>query len=156
MTDLERTRALSIRQPWASLIASGRKTIELREWSTSYRGLLWIHAGKSASTELLERFGLEAAFRGGFIGAARLEACVRMDETRWRHWEPRHLAGSQPVSTGEVWGWLMTVPVCFREPIPARGQQGLFVPPVDIQHRLSAAFAEVGGAVLTDQLTRGE
>ena len=31
-------KALSVRQPWASLIASGRKTIELRSWSPRYRG----------------------------------------------------------------------------------------------------------------------
>ena len=40
-------RALSVRQPWASLIASGRKTIELRSWSTAYRGPVLILAGAS-------------------------------------------------------------------------------------------------------------
>jgi len=39
-------KALTIRQPWASLIAAGVKTIETRSWSTSYRGPLAIHAGK--------------------------------------------------------------------------------------------------------------
>lgn len=38
-------RALSVRQPWASLIASGRKTIELRSWSTKYRGPVLILSG---------------------------------------------------------------------------------------------------------------
>ncbi len=38
-------KALSIRQPWASLIARGEKTIEVRSWSTSYRGPLLICAG---------------------------------------------------------------------------------------------------------------
>jgi len=40
-------RALTIRQPWASLIAAGVKTIETRSWSTKYRGPLAIHAGRS-------------------------------------------------------------------------------------------------------------
>lgn len=40
-------RALTIRQPWASLIAAGVKTIETRSWSTAYRGPLVIHAGKT-------------------------------------------------------------------------------------------------------------
>ena len=35
---------LSVRQPWASLIAWGDKTIEHRSWSTTYRGPLLIHA----------------------------------------------------------------------------------------------------------------
>ena len=37
-------KALSLRQPWASLIADGRKTIETRTWRTHYRGPLAIHA----------------------------------------------------------------------------------------------------------------
>jgi len=40
-------RALSIRQPWAWLIAAGVKTVENRTWATSYRGPLLIHAGQS-------------------------------------------------------------------------------------------------------------
>lgn len=38
-------RVLSVRQPWASLIGSGRKSIELRSWSTGYRGPVLIIAG---------------------------------------------------------------------------------------------------------------
>lgn len=38
-------KALTIRQPWASLIAHGVKTIETRSWRTHYRGPLAIHAG---------------------------------------------------------------------------------------------------------------
>lgn len=38
-------KALTIRQPWASLIAVGAKSIETRSWPTKYRGELLIHAG---------------------------------------------------------------------------------------------------------------
>lgn len=38
---------LTIRQPWASLIAIGAKTIETRPFGTAYRGPLAIHAGKA-------------------------------------------------------------------------------------------------------------
>ena len=38
-------KVLTIRQPWASLIAVGAKTIETRPFSTKYRGPLAIHAG---------------------------------------------------------------------------------------------------------------
>jgi hypothetical protein len=37
-------KALTLTQPWASLVASGAKTIETRSWSTRYRGALAIHA----------------------------------------------------------------------------------------------------------------
>ena len=42
---MSEVRALTIRQPWASLIALGVKTIETRSWSTKYRGPLLVHAG---------------------------------------------------------------------------------------------------------------
>ncbi|RZJ91586.1 MAG: ASCH domain-containing protein, partial [Chryseobacterium sp.] len=42
-------KSLSIKQPWASLIASGIKDIENRTWATKYRGRIYIHAsGKPA------------------------------------------------------------------------------------------------------------
>ena len=37
-------KALTLWQPWASLIALGEKRIETRCWQTSYRGELAIHA----------------------------------------------------------------------------------------------------------------
>ena len=37
-------KALTIKQPWASLIASGIKDIENRTWKTHYRGKIYIHA----------------------------------------------------------------------------------------------------------------
>ena len=39
-------KALSVRQPWASLIASRKKTIEVREWRTKHQGPLLICASK--------------------------------------------------------------------------------------------------------------
>lgn len=39
-------KAITIRQPWASLIASGDKLYETRTWNTKYRGPIAIHAGK--------------------------------------------------------------------------------------------------------------
>jgi hypothetical protein len=39
-------KAITLQQPWASLIALGAKSVETRSWSTAYRGPLAIHAGK--------------------------------------------------------------------------------------------------------------
>lgn len=38
-------KALTLHQPWASLVALGAKTIETRSWATKYRGPLAVHAG---------------------------------------------------------------------------------------------------------------
>jgi hypothetical protein len=40
-------KALTLYQPWATLIATGHKRIETRSWATKYRGPLAIHAGKN-------------------------------------------------------------------------------------------------------------
>lgn len=39
-------KALTLTQPWATLVAKGDKHIETRSWSTTYRGPLAIHAAK--------------------------------------------------------------------------------------------------------------
>jgi activating signal cointegrator 1 len=39
-------KALSLLQPWATLVAIGAKKIETRSWNTKYRGPLLIHASK--------------------------------------------------------------------------------------------------------------
>ena len=44
-------KALSIQQPWAFLIVNGLKDIENRDWSTTFRGLIYVHAGKTLDTE---------------------------------------------------------------------------------------------------------
>jgi hypothetical protein len=40
-------KAITLYQPWATLVAMGKKRIETRSWSTNYRGPLAIHAGKN-------------------------------------------------------------------------------------------------------------
>lgn len=40
-------KALTLTQPWATLIAIGAKRIETRSWGTAYRGPIAIHAAKN-------------------------------------------------------------------------------------------------------------
>jgi hypothetical protein len=44
-------KALSIKQPWANLIACGQKTIETRLWGTDYRGPLLIVSSRRPKIE---------------------------------------------------------------------------------------------------------
>jgi activating signal cointegrator 1 len=39
-------KAITLTQPWATLVAIGAKQIETRSWTTTYRGQLAIHAAK--------------------------------------------------------------------------------------------------------------
>lgn len=49
-------KVLTIKQPWATLIAEGYKKYEFRTWNTKFRGTLLIHAGKGIDKKALERF----------------------------------------------------------------------------------------------------
>jgi hypothetical protein len=63
-------KALTLWQPWATLIANGTKTIETRSWSTSYRGPLAIHAaaaippGMDGPAGMIGRFSMDRERRG--------------------------------------------------------------------------------------------
>ena len=45
-------KALSIKEPWASLISNGHKTIETRTWKTTYRGKLLLCASRKPKSSL--------------------------------------------------------------------------------------------------------
>ena len=49
-------KVLTIKQPYASLIAYGIKKYEFRSWNTKYRGEVLIHAGKSVDKKAMEEF----------------------------------------------------------------------------------------------------
>jgi ASCH domain len=81
-------KALSIKQPWAWLIASGHKDIENRTWLTSYRGPFLIHAGKRYDGDRrdwdwpdIQR--PEGFDMGGIVGVAELVDCVTNRRSRW-------------------------------------------------------------------------
>lgn len=71
-------KALTIQQPYASLIASGEKWIENRTWYTNYRGPLAIHAGKG--TKYLDRDEITNYPTGCVIAIAKLVACVHIEQ----------------------------------------------------------------------------
>lgn len=54
-------KLFSLWQPWASFMWKGYKLNETRSWSTSYRGLMAIHAAKNKSALPDARSILEAA-----------------------------------------------------------------------------------------------
>lgn len=80
-------KALSVKQPWASLICLGLKTIETRKWATEYRGKLLIVAAKGddeAAMVQYEQFlrrNMDYIPRGEAICIAELVNCRPMMET---------------------------------------------------------------------------
>lgn len=65
-------KALSLKQPFAELVVSGKKKIELRNWNTKFRGEFLIHASKSPDKESMKKFGFETLTTGAIIGKAKL------------------------------------------------------------------------------------
>ena len=111
-------KALTVCQPYAELIARGLKPIENRTWPTSFRGLLFIHAGKSR--EWMDEDDLDAypgmAF-GALVATVRLHDCVRVDKLPMELQHNEHANGP--------WCWILR-DVCRIAPIPWRGAQGLW------------------------------
>ena len=72
-------KALSIREPYASLILSGVKKIETRSWKTNYRGELYIHASLGKSSPSPEVMKLVLYTNPGYILCkAKLVDCIYM------------------------------------------------------------------------------
>jgi len=149
-------KALSMLQPWASLVAVGAKKIETRSWHTSYRGPVAIHASKGFSLD--ERYACyEKAFKnallpfypnmlapdpgkpyrvylplGCVIATAEIACCYAMDSP-WSHdgmadWV--HELSAQEREFGGYdagrYGWFLKDVVMLPEPIPAKGALGLW------------------------------
>jgi hypothetical protein len=90
-------KIISIKQPWASLIAHGLKDVENRTWPTHYRGLVFIHAsqrGDPISRDDIEaRFGVRPPVdlpEGGIVGITEIVDCVSSSKSRWH--APNHFA----------------------------------------------------------------
>lgn len=75
-------KVLTIKQPFASLIAEGIKEYEFRTWKTKYRGELLIHAGKSIDKKAMkkyEKYNLEYPI-GSIIAKVTITDCIKIDD----------------------------------------------------------------------------
>lgn len=112
-------KAITIKQPWASLIAAGLKDIENRSWKTNYRGRVLIHAAASPVKEglaalnnkqlfdLMQRENWEKEFEnlpnGAIVGSVEIVDCVQNHPSLW--------------AEKGVWNWVLANQVMFPEPI---------------------------------------
>ena len=133
-------KALTLWQPWASLVAIGAKRIETRTWSTPFRGRLAIHAPLSWSPTVVRWLRdclndpavlLIHRLLGGAEGVTHLPlgvviATVDLVDCRPAH-AIRTFLSSQEALLGDYcdgrFGLILDNLVTFREPVPARGAQ---------------------------------
>jgi hypothetical protein len=131
-------KAISLWQPWATLVAIEAKRYETRHWSTSIRGRIAIHAAQRETRELRELVTLEpfrtalarAGYtaweqlpRGAVVATADLRGTVRTD--RVVHDVNLIEQSFGDFSTGRF-AWLLTDVLRPLHPIPCRGAQGFF------------------------------
>ena len=90
--------ALSIKQPWATMLVHGIKTMEIRRWSTARRGSVLIHAAKQpdgrpqAWDRLPRHLYQEAQQAGGILGAAEVvDCCAYVSFEMFLRDQSRHL-----------------------------------------------------------------
>lgn len=104
-------KAISVRQPWASMIIECGKDVENRSWTTKFRGTVLIHASSAkdmasfeAAFNLVEERNITLPVdwmfceegsskiysdwvddcpRGGIIGAVDVVDCVAKSDSKW-------------------------------------------------------------------------
>ena len=124
-------KAISLRQPWADWVAQGKKTLELRTWTVSYRGPIAIHASQTVNREvcLANDINPDALTLGGIVGVVELVDVIALDADSFQANQSRHLAHGMfgPPKTGEkLYGWVLQNARELAEPIPYHGRMGLF------------------------------
>ncbi|HWE81141.1 MAG TPA: ASCH domain-containing protein [Gaiellaceae bacterium] len=144
----EKLKALSLTQPWASLIAMEEKRYETRSWGNYYRGPLAIHAAKNLAPvggpsglgdllttnpffKVIGQHVLHSGEQlplGAIVAVCDLVAITCMTA----HPYPGDLPGSavHELSFGDFSGgryaWRLQNVRVLSKPVPARGRQGLW------------------------------
>ncbi|MGI6375172.1 MAG: ASCH domain-containing protein [Anaerolineae bacterium] len=131
-------KAISIHQPWADLIVLGDKDIENRSWTTRHRGRVLIHAGLTVERDAvadLQAWARENDWEypdqpdtGCLLGFVTLADVVTESDSGWFN---------------GPFGWVLTEPHYFQEPVPYRGRLGLFEVPDEL---VAAAIAAASPA----------
>ncbi len=135
--------ALSIRQPWAHLIAAGLKDVENRGWSTGHRGPIAIHAAKLADrdavipTEQGRALIADAADRRA-LAFGRIIAVAELVDCHWPTKCPPGPDGCSPWALRAQWHWTLAGVRALADPVACTGRLGLWPLPDDVQAAVRA------------------
>ena len=121
-------KALTIKEPWASLIINGYKEYEFRSWKTKYRGKILIHTSLNIEKDMKERFKeYNLDYKPGYIiGEAELVDCILVDKKfngDLKKINPLVYAKSNHV---ENYAWKLENIKKYDKPIPCKGKLGLW------------------------------
>ena len=122
-------KALTIKQPWATLIMQGDKRFEFRSWQTKYRGDLLIHAGKDIDKEAmkrLEKYLPKELPYGKILGKVKLVDCIKMSPEFKELLLKENSDIYTKSSSQENYGWQVSDVEVFENPIDAKGHLSLW------------------------------
>jgi hypothetical protein len=130
-------KALSLLQPWASLVVMGAKKIESRSWSTPYRGEILIHASRGKAGGLVAG---EPVFKkyipdfnklpfGAIIGKAFITKILRVEDFGLSDIDMNGLTLEEKAFgdyTHGRYGWVLEEAIQFKQPIHISGHLRLW------------------------------
>lgn len=114
-------KAIAIRQPWASLIANGEKTVECRTWKTNYRGPLIVCASKG-DIECGDGLVVPGGVAIAVVDLLDVQPMTKADlkGAMMDDFEPEEL---EEVLNGYAWHIKLAYPIV---PVPTKGKLNLF------------------------------
>lgn len=127
-------KALSIKQPWASLIAHGIKDIENRTWRTHFRGRIFIHSTSKISyykdlsivqlhhiektnPQLLKQILGRDLVVSAIIGEVDIVDCVINHESIWAEKTNYDEDDFDKPDPKPIWNWVLANPELYDKPI---------------------------------------
>ena len=126
-------KVLTIKEPFASLIATDKKKIETRSWKTNYRGKIYIHAGLSKVTKEYDTSKIYYLIKdinynyGKIICEAELSDCIYMtkkyiENLKNENYE-EYLVGKYEEGR---YAWILTNIKPLENKIEAKGKLGIW------------------------------
>lgn len=140
-------KAITVRQPWASLIACGAKKNETRSWYTKYRGPIAIHAGlyplrktlqmlpgnvvgcmklmlKSGGRDTASRLDIHRLPLGCIVATAKLVDCIKVTKKYAEALDDyERMFGNYTIGG---YAWVLEDIKPLERPIKVKGAQGLW------------------------------
>ena len=113
-------------QPFADLIISGKKIIELRNWNSNFRGEFLIHAPIKIRTDDCRRLKIKnKLITGAIVGKAEIYDVKKYSSKKEIKLDQKlHYASKN--NYNKTYGFMLKNAKSFRIPIPCKGQLGFF------------------------------
>jgi len=121
-------KVITLKQPWATLVAEGLKKYEFRSWKYNYRGEILIHAGKGTDESAMNKFknsNLEFP-SSKIIAKVNIIDCIELNEDINKKIisENPIVYGNKIDRTGYAWVLDNVEKINSREPVS--GKQGIW------------------------------